>query len=303
MQQHNKNILNGVLLALTAVIIWSGNFVVARLVMHKIEPISLAFFRWATATLLLFPFAFKQLKAEHRLIKQHGPYFIGIALSGIALFNTFVYIGAHYTTATNLALIGTTSSPIISIILARIFLHEKIGAYKIVGVTICVCGVLFLLTKGIFKHLLYLHFDKGDLWVLAGAFCFAVYNIMARKKPSQISQVPFLFVIFFIGTIMLLPFFVMEIHANPPIQWTTEMLVCILYLGLGASVICFLIWNKAIGQLGAGRTALFGNLIPIFSCIEAVFFLQEQFTTIHAIGLLLVFTGIIIANWSLFNKV
>jgi drug/metabolite transporter (DMT)-like permease len=302
MQQQEKGILTGVLCAALAVIIWSGNFVVARLVMHKVQPVSLAFFRWATATTILFPFAYKQLITEKKVILKHSLYFVLIALNGITLFNTFVYIGAHYTTATNLALVGTTSSPIMSIILARIFLKEKIGLQKIVGVTVCITGVFFLLTKGVFNNLFHLHFDKGDLWVLAGAFCFAVYNVMARKKPLGVSPVPFLFVVFFIGTMLLIPPFIQEVNINPSIVWTGEIVWCIAYLGLGTSVICFLIWNKAITKLGAGRTALFGNLIPIFSSIEAVILLHEKFTIIHAIGMMIVFTGIIIANWSLFKK-
>jgi drug/metabolite transporter (DMT)-like permease len=55
----------------------------------------------------------------------------------------------------------------------------------------------------------------------------------------------------------------------------------------------------AISKLGAARTILFGNLIPIFSSLEAVIFLDEQFTSIHIISMAIVFTGIIIANLSL----
>jgi drug/metabolite transporter (DMT)-like permease len=66
---------------------------------------------------------------------------------------------------------------------------------------------------------------------------------------------------------------------------------------LGASVICFLIWNIAIRHLGAGRTALFGNLIPVFSSMEAVIFLHEDFAPFHITGMLLVCIGIIIANF------
>ncbi|MEO7984442.1 MAG: DMT family transporter, partial [Bacteroidota bacterium] len=73
----------------------------------------------------------------------------------------------------------------------------------------------------------------------------------------------------------------------------------ILYLGLGASVICFLIWNRAIHKLGAGRTALFGNLIPVFSSLEAVLFLHEEFNWVHIVSMILVFSGILLANFRL----
>jgi drug/metabolite transporter (DMT)-like permease len=80
------------------------------------------------------------------------------------------------------------------------------------------------------------------------------------------------------------------------VSWNYNLLLIILFLGLGASVISFLSWNVAVGHLGAGRTALFGNLIPVFSSIEAALLLHEDFTNVHIVSMILVFTGIIVAN-------
>lgn len=292
-----KEIYTGIGLAILATFIWSGNFIVAKVVTGKIPPVSLAFFRWLSASLIIFPFAIKQFKYEWKTVSASLHYFFWVALSGIALFNTFVYIGAHYTTAINLALIGTTSSPIMSVILARIFLKESINWMKLTGMIICIAGVLFLLTKGNFQNLFLLHFDKGDLWVLLAAFCFSVYNTLVKKKPAAISPVNFLFVAFSFGTLMLLPFYIWETTYSPAVEWNINILSAILYLGIGASVISFLIWNIAIRKLGAGRTALFGNLIPIFSSAEAAILLHEKFTIIHFISMALVLSGILLANW------
>ncbi len=301
-QTTSKNIYIGIWFAVLTTLIWSGNFIVARSVIKDIPPISLAFFRWSLATILISFFAFKQLKNDWPIIRQSWHYLFWVALTGIALFNTFVYVGGHYTSAINLALIGTTSSPIMANILARIFLKEKIGWFKIIGIALCVTGVLFLLSKGDFKNLLSFKFSEGDLWVLLGAFCFAVYNVLIRKKPVAISPPGFLFTIFFLGTIMLFPFFIWESNNHPAIVWTWPLAGVIIYLGLGASVICYLLWNSAIQKLGAGRTALFGNLIPIFSTSEAVFWLHEKFTTNHVISMVIVLTGLLVANAPLFFK-
>jgi drug/metabolite transporter (DMT)-like permease len=215
------------------------------------------------------------------------------------LFNTFVYIGAHYTTAINLALIGTTSSPVFAIILARIFLNERIGWLKMTGLILCIAGVVFLLARGRLENLVSFRFTPGDGWVLLAALLFAIYNTLVRKKPAGISPVNYLFTVFSFGTLLLLPVFVFEISQAPPVQWNGSLLLIILYLGLGASVICFLCWNSAIARLGAGRTALFGNLIPVFSSIEAWLILGEEFTSVHVISMLLVFAGILIANWKM----
>jgi drug/metabolite transporter (DMT)-like permease len=292
-----NNIYTGIGLAILATLIWSGNFIVAKVVTIKIPPVSLAFYRWLTASIIILPFAIKQFRKELKSVAGSLHYFFWVALSGVALFNTFVYIGAHYTSAINLALIGTTSSPIISVILARIFLKEKISWMKFSGMLLCIAGVLFLLSKGNIQNLFSLHFDKGDLWVLLAAFCFSVYNTLVKKKPASVSPVNFLFIAFSLGTIMLMPFYIWETTYTPSIVWNIEILSAILYLGIGASVICFLIWNIAINKLGAGRTAIFGNLIPIFSSMEAAFILHEKFTIIHFISMLLVLSGILLANW------
>lgn len=295
-QSSSKNIYTGIGLAILAAIIWSGNFIVAKAVNKEILPISLNFYRWLTAAVIIFPFAVKKFRAEWKVVKQSWHYLFWISLTGVALFNTFVYIGAHYTSAINLALIGTTSSPIMSVIFARIFLNEKVGWMKLGGMILCIVGVLFLLSKGNFQNLLSFHFSTGDLWMLLAAFCFAVYNTMVKKKPATISPVNFLFVIFAFGTLMVFPFYIWEMNRSSAVVWNTNLVLSILYLGIGASVICFLIWNIAIHKLGAGRTALFGNLIPIFSSLEAIMILHEEFSWIHIVSMALVFAGILLAN-------
>ena len=297
-----KNTFVGISLAVLAVIIWSGNFIIARGVIKQIPPVSLAFYRWLSASIIIFPFAMKQAAAEWKFVKQSWHYLFWASLSGITLFNTFVYIGAHYTTAINLALIGTTTSPIIAIILAKIFLKERIGLLKMGGIMLCIAGVLFLLARGSLQNLVSLNFTKGDGWILLAALCFALYNTMVRKKPSTISSVNYLFVTFSFGTLLLLPFYCWELNNTAAVTWNTNLILIILYLGAGASVICFLFWNIAVGKLGAGRTALFGNLIPIFSSAEAAILLDEEFTWIHVVSMLLVFGGIIMANWKALRR-
>lgn len=183
-----------------------------------------------------------------------------------------------------------------SIVMARIFLKERIGWTKLLGVLICVAGILFLLSKGNLKDLVALKFSSGDVWMLMAAFCFAVYNILVRKKPASISPFNFLFVTFLFGTVLLLPFFIWEHHDAPVTDWNIRLIGSIFYLGIGASVICFFIWNISIGILGAGRTALFGNLIPVFSSLEAVIILNEEFSWIHIVSMITVFAGLLLAN-------
>lgn len=296
MTSSKKNFYRGVLLAVLATIIWSGNFVVARGVIHEIPPVSLAFYRWLTGTLIITPFAFRYFRKDLELIKANWKYLILVSLLGITIYNTLIYVAGRYLPALNLALIGTTSSPLMSILLAAIFLKEKINFLRLVGLVICMIGILLLLSKGSWTNLVNFHFSKGDWWILAAALSFALYNILVRKKPSGISSLGFLFVTFWMGTLMLAPAFFIETSNAAPIHWTGNLVAVIFYLGLGNSVLSFLFWNASIAELGAGRTALFGNLIPIFSSIEAVLILGEEITAIHVVSGLLVIGGLVLAN-------
>ena len=291
-----KNRYLGMLLATVAAIIWAGNFVIARGVNQQIPPITLAFCRWSLATVLMIPIAYTAFKKEWHILTKHKAYLFWVSLSGIALFNTCLYISGHYTTAINMALISTTSSPIFATTFAIIFIGERINAFRLTGMLVCLSGVLLLISKGSLQTLLSFTFSMGDLWALAGAIAFAVYNVLVRKKPATISATTFLLAIFGLGTLLILPGFLMEQVNATPIVWNNSLVVSLIYLGAGTSVVSFLCWNAAIKRIGAGTTVLFGNLIPIISTIEAVLFLNEPFQKLHMISAGIVIFGLILAN-------
>lgn len=289
-------VLRGILFAVAATLLWSGNFIVARGIIHQVPPISLAFFRWATATLVLLPIAWQKIKEDWPLIRKYPRYLLWTALSGIAIFNTLVYVAGHYSPAINLALIGTTSAPVFAMIMAAVFLKERVKPLRVIGMVLCFAGIVLLLSKGSWQVLRNFHFAEGDIWVLLGAFSFAVYTIQVRRKPKELQSLSFLWIIFAAGTLMLLPAFIWESQVTSPVQWTPGIAGVVLYLGLGTSVVAFLIWNLAIARLGVSRTALFGNLIPLFSTLEAVVILSEPVLPIHVYSGLFILAGLVVAN-------
>lgn len=291
-----STVTTGVLLAILATIIWSGNFIVARYVANDIPPISLAFFRWLTGTLLLTPLAWNRVQQQKELIRMNIKHLAWTGLAGVTLFNTFIYMAGKTSPAVNMALIGTTSSPIMSNILAVIFLKEVLSWQRISGMVLCIVGILWLIAKGSWNNLMQFHFTEGDLLILASAFAFAVYNILVRKKSQSLHPLSFLWSVFAIGTLFLLPGWLIEQQLTPAIDWSWDKLAMIFYLGAGTSVAAFLCWNASIARLGPARTALFGNLIPIFSTLEAIWLLNESFQFIHFISFGLVLTGLVIAN-------
>jgi drug/metabolite transporter (DMT)-like permease len=293
---HKNNFLIGVAFALTTVIIWSGNYVVAKGISKEIPAISLAFYRWLIASICIVPLAWKKFQADKAILLQHKQYLFWVTLTGIVIFNAFIYLAGHHTTAINLALIGTTAAPVFATVMAVVFLKEYISPLRIAGMVVCFAGVLFLLSQGSWEKLMHFHFSKGDILILISAFSFAIYNTLVRKKPVAISSMSFLMVTFIAGTIILFPAFLIEKANSPAVHFTATNFSIIAYLGIGNSVIGFLCWNASIGRIGASRTVIFANLIPILSTIESVLILGEEFTSTHLIAGIIIISGLVIAN-------
>jgi drug/metabolite transporter (DMT)-like permease len=285
----------GYIMAICAALLWSGNFIIAKDSAHSIPPASLSFFRWAIAAILLAPFVHKRIIHEWSEIKKHRIHLTLTAIFGISLFNTCTYIAAPDVPAIHLSLFSATASPVFSIILAAIFLKERLSVIKIIGMLISVAGILLLLTKGQAGNLLSFKFHQADWWIVAAALSFAIYNIFVKTKPSTLHPQTFLAVVFWIGIFFLFPFFIHE-QLTKPTEINLKNTISVLYLGIGASLIAYLCWNAAIRKIGAGKTALFGNLIPVFSMIEAILILGEQLTLNQAISSLLIIAGLVVSN-------
>lgn len=237
------NFYKGIALAVITTIIWSGNYVIARGISQEVPPVSIAFFRWGLASICIAPLAFQKFRVEKPLLLQHKNYIFWSALTGVTIFNTFIYLAGHYTSAINLALIGTTSAPVFATVLAALFLQEKIGKLRIAGMLICFAGILYLLSKGSWQNLARFSFGMGDILILISAFTFAIYNTLVRKKPAGISSIVFLFTIFTLGTLFLLPFtcmkpFIPHLSISIPISllfsftWVSAILLLPFFAGM-----------------------------------------------------------------------
>ncbi len=297
----------GLIYAIIPTFFWAGNLVIAREISTQIDPYSLAFFRWSIALFCLLPFALKEFKKDIKIVRENYIYFILTSLIGITLFNTFVYMAGRTTFAINLAVI-VTSSPVFVLIFSRLILKESISIKKIISLIISLSGVLLIISKGDLLNLLQLDFRIGDLVALLAAITFALYTILVRKKPEEMSEKSFLLYTILIGWIFLVPIFVIFNSFHMQILYNGSMIFKLFYVGLGASLISFFTWNKAINIIGASTSSIIYYLTPVLSSIMAVILLNEEFMLYHFFSLLLIVIGIINVNVNLrkvidyFNK-
>lgn len=177
-QETPPSSLAGYLFAISATAIWSGNFIVARDLSESIPPVGLAFWRWVVAVLASVPFALKPCWNQRHLIRRHLRDLTVTAFLGITVFKILLYTAGHTTTALNLSLIA---------IIFPVF--------------------ILLLIQGDFSALAGLSFSVGDLWRLAASFIFALYRILMKQKPAEMSIWTFRFTTFSLGLMFLVPFF------------------------------------------------------------------------------------------------
>lgn len=284
------------LLLLLATLLWGGNFVIGRAISGDIPPITLAFLRWIVAFLIFFPITYRRTKKEWPILKQHWGIVLILAFTGVASFNTLVYIGLHYTTSINASLMNS-STPIMIYILSFILLKEHLSKYQIFGTLLSLTGVIFIISGGSLKSLLSFTFNKGDLIVLIAVFCWSIYSLLIKKYAGKLPGNSTFLVTIAIGAIMLIPFTAYELLATEhSITWSISTISGILYVGIVASIIAFLSWNTGVVALGANKASIYLNFIPVFATIFAVLFLDERLFVAQIIGGLTVIAGVIVST-------
>lgn len=286
----------GYLLVVAATVIWSGNFVVARALTNTVPPVTLAFLRWLVAVLVLLPFAIGIGAREGRTVLKHLGYLSLVGFLGVTMFNTLVYIAAYSSEAFNLSVISV-SSPAFVLIFARIFLGERFTLRRIVGLVMATLGVLLLLTRGQLGRLMGLTFAIGDLWMLLAAAIFAAYSILLRFKPPELGPVAFVSFTFIPGLLFLLPWWTWELSGHASVNFSWTALGSVVYLGVGASLLSFLCWNRAVELIGPAKAAFVYYSLPLFSGTEAVFLLGEPIGMVHVVSGAMILCGIIVATW------
>ena len=290
-----NNTIKGVLFALLATLLWSGNMVIASGIKGHIPPVGLAFWRWAVACIVLAPFALKATIDTISTVKKHIKYLALTALLGITIFNTLIYFAGKTTSAVNLSLIAI-SIPLFIVLLSRVIFKEKVSTTQNIGIAIIITGVLVLISKGSFQALLHIQFAIGDVLMLFACFFFACYTILVRQKPDELTPKVFLFSVFVIGTIFLLPLYLVEHIYFKKVTLDSKTIFITGYVGVCASLISFYVWNEAIRLIGTSKTALIYYLIPVFSGLLAYLFLNQEISLSQMISMGIIITGLLITN-------
>ena len=284
-----------------AVLFWSGNFITGRYISTSIEPMQLSFYRWFFVLVLLLPYIFINYKDLILGFKKDSLLLVVFGAFGIAGFNTFLYYGLQTTSATN-ALLINSSTPIFIILISNIIFRIAITKIQILGVVLSTLGVLYLILKGDINHILELNFTPGDLWILLAALDWAIYSVLLKFKPKDLSSFSFLTITSFIGVMILYIAFILQGYSLEfSFLSNKEVLYSLIYIVIFPSILSFYFWNMATIEIGANKAGQSAHLMPIFGAILAYIFLGEVLEFYHIVGIVLIAIGIYLTMF--FKKV
>jgi drug/metabolite transporter (DMT)-like permease len=277
-------------LMIMATIFWAGAFIAGKFSVGEFPVFSLTFFRFLFATILIFAIMIKKEK-DWKISKKDLPIFIALGIVGMVGYHTFFFSALKYTTATNSSLINATN-PIITTILAIIFLKEKIKTKNIVSILVSFFGVILIITNGDFSVLLNFKLNFGDLLMIIAAICWASYAIISKKASYNYSPIKITSYAFLVCVVVLIPFVIMEKPWVYIPNTTTVGWISVIYMSVFASVGGYLIQQISIKKIGPSKTSLYINLVPVFSMILAFFILKESISSIKILAGLLIATGV-----------
>jgi drug/metabolite transporter (DMT)-like permease len=283
------------LLTLTS-IFWAFNTVAGRAAVGEVSPLLIVSVRWFFVSIILSILCRNQLIETWSILNKKIKWLTFMGLFGFTGFNSAYYVAAHDTIAINLGLVQGTM-PAFIIIIAWIWLKDKINFTQFLGVLITFIAVLIVVCSGNFNALIELELNSGDIVMIFACTLYAIYAVGLRKKP-KISALPLLTFFAYIAFLGSLPGLIYEIYSNQLILPGQKGFIILGVIIIFPSFLAQIFFMKGVEKIGPSRSGLYTNLVPVFSSLLAVFFLGEEFQFFHLLSLIMIFTGIYLFEYN-----
>lgn len=288
----DKKTTTGHITALVTIAIWGTTFISTKILLAEFTPIEILFFRFLLGLLALLAVYPKRLRIKD---KKQELTFAAAGLCGIWLYYLLENIALTYTMASNVGVIISVA-PFFTAVLSHIFLktEEKLEARFFAAFLVAMTGICLISFSGGELEMN----PFGDILAVAAAFVWAAYSLLTRKISSygyhtiQTTRRTFTY-----GILFMLPFlFVFDFNLDMQKLAKPEYALNLIYLGLGASALCFVTWNYAVKVLGAVKTSVYIYIVPVITVVTSVIVLREEITWMAAIGIGLTLIGVFLSE-------
>ena len=276
------------LVLIATLMLWSGNWIVARAVRDDISPGIATVGRLLIVLVILLPFTLAGLRAKwERLASRDWRILGALGFTGGGIHLGLQWLGLHYTSATS-GILYLSTTPIF-ILLMAIPLGEAVGPRQWLGVAISFCGVYLIATQG---RPALLSFNRGDLLALASMVMWAGYTILLRMRRDPLDTVELLTMVCGFGLAYMTPWLAVELLIGAQIDLNRAGLLAVLYSAIGALLLAYAGWSYVVRRLGAARAGATLHLMPAIGVLLAALFLGESARWFHVAGIALILAGV-----------
>lgn len=274
-----KELVAGHLLALFVAVVWGTAFIAVKVLLDAFHPIEVMIFRFGIAWAALFLFSPKPLVPQS--LRRELP-FLGAGLTGLTLYFILQNYALKFSFASTVGIIISAAPMFTALLLWLCRRAPRPGKAFFVGFVLSMAGItLISVAQGED-----LDFNLiGCLLTLGAAFCWGAYGVCIElTQGSGYTSIQVTRKVFFWGLLFSLPFIWLN-HLDLSLGRFArpEMLFCVLYLGLGASAVCFAAWNRAVELIGSVATNVYIYLMPVITLVASALILREP-VTLFSIG-------------------
>jgi len=281
-------------LVLTAAF-WGGTFIAGRFVSQNMGPFSIAFLRFAIASIFLTLLSWK---GEGKLPvpnKSQIAHIILLGMTGVFLYNAMFFRALRVIEASRASLIIATC-PVFIAIASTLFLKEKVTAGKAFGIILSLSGAVIVISKGNLLGMFKGNLGWGEFYAFCCVLSWVAYSLIGRIVMKDLSPLVSVCYSAIVGAVALsVPAYYEGVIQNIGDHSTMDWL-SILYLGIFGTVIGFVWYYEGVKQIGPTKAGLFINLVPIFAILLAFLILREAITLSLVVGAILVISGVYLTN-------
>lgn len=281
-------------------LVWAGNSILGSVVADRVPPITLNFFRWLLAMLLLLPWGWRLLLPSS-VMWPHWRRYAVLGLLGVGCYNSFQYLALHTSTPINVTLVAS-SVPVFMLAMGAVWFKQRITRRQMLGAALSIAGVLCVLGRGDWQTLLQVELVIGDVYVLIAVLCWALYSwlLSQPKDPPEIRSnwVNFLMAQIVFGVLWcgLCTALEWQLSDNPHIDWGWPLYAALLYVALGPAILAYRSWGLGIQRVGPNIAGFFANLTPLFAAVMSTVLLGDAPQPYHAAAFLLIAGGIVVSS-------
>jgi len=274
-------------------LIWGVNFIVAKVALRHLDPVTLASFRVLLSALLILPVYFASPRRKRSFSRSDILEFAKLGLFGVAINQMCFTIGINYTSVSHAALI-VGMGPIYVLVLAWMMRLEALTWQKVSGMALAFAGVVVLAGEHGFS--LAGGSLAGDLITLAGSVGFAFYVVLGKRVAGRFDSLEMNTFNYLTAAVLILP---LAVRQGVMLDWRAvawQGWAGLLFMSALASVLAYLLYFWALRHVSASRIAAFSYLLPVLATLLGIMFLGEPVTRHLLIGGGLVMAGVYMAE-------